>query len=104
MSQRFMYVRVSVELGLAFMIKSMLEWMETEKKSEITLEDVNELCSENTPKHVLERLNKKKCKLLDFLQFFLKMVIEEKNVFIEGKCWEVLRKSWHFGCCSFGLV
>ena len=83
MAQRYMYVRVPVEQGLAYMIKTRLEWMESEKKAEIVVEDVNELCFENKPKD--ERLNEKKCKLLDFLQFSLKMVIEEKDVFIQGQ-------------------
>ena len=85
MTQIFMYVRVPVEVGLAYMIKTRLEWMESEKKAEIVVEDVNELCFEKKPIDVLERLNKKKCKLLDFLQISLKMVIEEKDVFIQGQ-------------------
>ena len=64
MAQRYMYVRVPVEQGLAYMIKTRLEWMESEKKAEIVVEDVNELCFEKKPIDVLERLNKKKCKLL----------------------------------------
>ena len=79
-----MFVKVPVELGLAFMIKTQVEWMENEKKAEVILNEVEELCFENWPKDILEHLNEKKCKLLDFIQFDLEMKIEDKDVFIEG--------------------
>ena len=80
-----MYVRTPVELGLKYMIRTRLEWMMSEKKAEVVVEDVKELCFETKPTEVLQRLNDKKCKLLDFLQISLKMVIEEKDVFIQGE-------------------
>ena len=79
-----MFVKVPVELGLAFMIKTRVEWKENEKKAEVILNEVEELCFKTRPKDILEHLNEKKCKLLDFIQFDLERKVEDKDVFIEG--------------------
>ena len=56
---RFMFVRMPVELGLEYMIRTRLEWMMSEKKAEVVVEDVKELCFETKLTEVLEPLNEK---------------------------------------------
>ena len=79
-----MFVKAPIELGLAFMVKTRVEWMDNDKKAEIVLNEVDELCFENRSKDILEHLNENKCKLLDFIQFTLEMKIEDSDVFKEG--------------------
>ena len=67
------------------MIKTHVEWMKDEKRAEIVLSEIDQLCFENRSKDILEQLNEKKCKLLDFMQFKLEMKIEDSNLIIEGE-------------------
>ena len=67
------------------MLKSRVEWLRDERKAETELCELQEIFFETKPKEILDKLNEKKFKLLDFLQFTLEIKIEDNSLIIDGE-------------------
>ena len=85
MAARYIWVRAPVEIGLSFMINSRVEWLRDEKKAVIELIELQELFFETRPKEILDQLNDKKFKLLDFIEFTMEFKIEDNTLVVEGE-------------------
>ena len=85
MAARYIWVRAPIEIGLSFIINARVEWLRDEKKAVIELIELQELFFETRPKEILDQLNMKKLKLLDFIEFTLEMKIEDNTLVIEGE-------------------
>lgn len=85
MATRYIYVRAPVEIGLNFFLNARIEWLRDEKKALITETNLQEIKFENRPKDILEQLNNKKCKLLDYIELDIKFEFEDSTLIIVGE-------------------
>ena len=79
---RYSFIFVPVELGLEFLLTSRIKWLENELKIKTKPEIVKELKFDAVPESVLERLNEKKCTLLDYVMLKLEIVLEGEQIFV----------------------
>ena len=91
---RFSFCFLPIEIGLEFLISSRVQWIESERKIAVKTETLKELKFDAVPKEVVQKLNARKKKMLDFLQIELQMVLEGVSLFLEGQQ-DVLGKSKH---------
>jgi len=85
MATRYIYVRAPVEIGLNFLLNARVEWLRDEKMALITETDLQEIRFENRPKDILERLNEKKCKLMDCIELDMKFEFEDNTLVVVGE-------------------
>ena len=91
---RFSFCFLPIEIGLEFLISSRVQWIESERKIAVKTETLKELKFDAVPKEVVQKLNARKKKMLDFLQIELQMVLEGASLFLEGQQ-DILGKSKH---------
>ena len=59
--------------------------VERRKKALIELIELQELFFETRPKEILDQLNTKKFRLLEFIEFTMEFKFEDNTLFVEGE-------------------
>ena len=82
---RFTFCFTPVELGLEFLLNARIGWLENEKKVKVKPVAVTEFQFDRLPEEVVQRLNDRKMRLMDFLMIKLDMVLEGTQLYVLAK-------------------